>query len=412
MSQNISMELGAIQESEDSMLNDVVEQQQREQEQQQPISTIEPELISSPLHLGVESPQVVEAVVKKDEDTKKKKKFRYYENYITKVLKKISEKSEITLNARQQLNNFIINLSKKISSTAIDLTEISKKKTISGKEVRNAVRIIMPNDLSNECLSFADDSITHFENETKSEPRGAVERLASLESPLGTRSDIVENAGLDSKSSSRQSKAGIIFPPSISEKFLRRWGNSNIMVTSQAPIYLASVIEYIVTEILEDSNLTTVSENRVRITVRDMDLAVKRHSTLRELFVKNSFEFLGGGVVPFIHPNIKYDKNGDRTNISHTISSYQNTGDCLMFAKHPFEQVIRGVVNSIKSDAKISSDVLTLIQYYIEQWLVDVLRNANYIALYSNRLKVVPTDIEMVLALMEKRVPPFFQRKN
>jgi histone H2A len=406
MSQNISMELGAIQESEDSMLNDVVEQQQGEQEQQQPISTIEPELISSPLHLGFEPPQVVEAVVKKEEDTKKKKKFRYYENYITKVLKKISEKSEITLNARQQLNNFIINLSKKISSTAIDLTEISKKKTISGKEVRNAVRIIMPNDLSNECLSFADESITHFENETKSEPSGAVERLASR--PEGA----VENAGLDSKSSSRQSKAGIIFPPSISEKFLRRWGNSNIMVTSQAPIYLASVIEYIVTEILEDSNLTTVSENRVRITVRDMDLAVKRHSTLRELFVKNNFEFLGGGVVPFIHPNIKYDKNGERTNISHTISSYQNTGDCLMFAKHPFEQVIRGVVNSIKSDAKISSDVLTLIQYYIEQWLVDVLRNANYIALYSNRLKVVPTDIEMVLALMEKRVPPFFQRKN
>lgn len=107
-------------------------------------------------------------------------------------------------------------------------------------------------------------------------------------------------------------------------------------------------------------------------------------------------------------------KMGERTNISHTISSYQNTGDCLMFAKHPFEQVIRAVVNNIKPDAKISSEVFTVVQYYIEQWIVDILRNANFLALYSNRLKVIPTDIEMVLTLMDKKggIPSFLQRKN
>lgn len=337
-------------------------------------------------------------------EVKKRKKFRYYENYITKVLKKISENSEITLSARQQLNNFIINLSKKIATTAIDLTEISKKKTLSSKEVKNAVRIIMMGDLSHQCLAVAEEALRHYDDQ-----KNGIDE--SSKSPPGGD----EESRFDyHNSSSRQAKAGIIFPPSISEKFLRRWGNSNIMVTASAPIYLAGVVEYIASEILEDSNLTTVSENRVRITVRDMELSVRRNTSLRDLFVRNNFEFLGGGVVPFIHSNIKYDKNGERTNISHTISSYQNTGDCLMFAKHPFEQVIRAVVNTLKPDAKISSEVFTVVQYYIEQWIVDVLRNSNYLALYSNRLKVVPSDIEMVLTLMEKKanIPSFFQKKN
>ena len=238
-------------------------------------------------------------------EVKKRKKFRYYENYITKVLKKISDNSEITLSARQQLNNFIINLSKKIATTAIDLTEISKKKKLSVKEVKNAVRIIMMGDLSSQCLAGAEESLRNYQS------RG----LDNVEPGKSNEEDGNRNcepSRINANSSSRQSRAGIIFPPSISEKFLRRWGNSNIMVTASAPIYLASVVEYITTEILEDSNLTTVSENRVRITVRDMELAVRRHNNLRDLFVRNNFEFLGGGVVPFIHSNIKYDKNGGK----------------------------------------------------------------------------------------------------
>ena len=306
-----------------------------------------------------------------------RKKFRYYENYISKILKKISEKSEITLSSRQQLNHFIIILSKKISTVAIELTEISKKKTVSEKEVKNAVRIIMNDDLSSSVIAFAEESVKNFSSDQ----------------------------GL-----TRQSKAGIIFPPSISEKFLRRWGNSNIMVSSTSPVVLASVIEYIVTEILEDAHLNAVEQNRVRITIRDMELSVRNNNNIRDLFVNNNIEFLGGGVVPSLHNNIKYDKNGERTNISWCIESYQNTGDCLMFAKHPFEQVLRGIISGIKLDTKVSSEVMTFVQYYIEQWLVDLLQKANNMALYSGRLKVVSSDIEIVLSVMENRTPFFFKK--
>jgi len=318
--------------------------------------------------------------IPKKEDIRRKKKSRYYENYITKLLKKISEKSEITLNAKQQLNSFIVNLSRKISSIAGEMTEISKKKTISPKEIKNTIRLMLHPTLAAECISFAAVAAENYEEEKESE----------------------KTIEPDSKICSKQVKAGLVFPPSICEKFLRRWGNSSIMVSWQAPIYLASVLEYITSEILEESSILTISAGRVRIVVRDVAVAVRQHPHLSDLSTRYNLEFLGGGVLPFIHPSIKYDKNGQRTKISYTIESYQNTSDCLIFPKHPFENAIRTVVNSVKPNSKISSDVLTLIQYYIEQWLAELLKNANSIALNSNRAKVLPRDIELVLTITEK----------
>ena len=320
--------------------------------------------------------------IPKKEDIRRKKKSRYYENYITKLLKKISEKSEITLNAKQQLNSFIVNLSRKISSIAGEMTEISKKKTISPKEIKNTIRLMLHPTLAAECISFADADMASENYEEEKESEKTIEP--------------------DSKICSKQVKAGLVFPPSICEKFLRRWGNSSIMVSYQAPIYLASVLEYITSEILEESSILTISAGRVRIVVRDVVIAVRQHPHLSDLSTRYNLEFLGGGVLPFIHPSIKYDKNGQRTKISYTIESYQNTSDCLIFPKHPFENAVRTVVNSIKPNAKISSDVLILIQYYIEHWLTELLKNANYIALNSNRVKVLPRDIELVLAITEK----------
>ena len=78
----------------------------------------------------------------------KKKKTRMFETYMLRIVKKISESNGITNNAKQQLNSIVSSLAKLISEKAIELTEISKKKTMSDKEVRNAIKIIFPNDFS------------------------------------------------------------------------------------------------------------------------------------------------------------------------------------------------------------------------------------------------------------------------
>lgn len=317
------------------------------------------------------------------EKKKQKKKFRYYENYITKLLKTITPRNEITLNARQQLNSLLVNLSRIIVHRALELAEISKKKTISMKEIISVVRMIMPYHLGDYCVEVATKAVETY-NESK----------------------------VSASSLSKQARAGILFPPSISEKFLRKFGTITIMVAQQAPVALAAILEYIASEILEDSSLICNSESRVRITVRDMELSVRRDKDYSELFTKNGLEFLGGGILPFVHDAIKYDKKGEQTDISKTIDNFQKAGDCLMFARHPFEQLIRSTLKSIKPDMKISNDVFLLIQYYVEQWLINLLQKANSVAIYTGRVKLVPNDIEVVRSILDNRIPEFFIKNS
>ena len=64
-----------------------------------------------------------------------KKKSHYFEIYISKVLKQISEYSAITLNAKQQLNSFLLMILKCICTYIFNLISVTKKKTINIKEV-------------------------------------------------------------------------------------------------------------------------------------------------------------------------------------------------------------------------------------------------------------------------------------
>ena len=61
----------------------------------------------------------------------KKKKTRMFETYMLKIIKKLSDTNGITNNAKQQLNSIVSSLATLMADTAINLTEISKKKTMS-----------------------------------------------------------------------------------------------------------------------------------------------------------------------------------------------------------------------------------------------------------------------------------------
>ena len=73
----------------------------------------------------------------------KKKKSRFFEIYIPKILKNISDTNGITNNAKQQFNSVLCFLTKIISSKAYELTILANKKTISEKEVRNTLKFII-----------------------------------------------------------------------------------------------------------------------------------------------------------------------------------------------------------------------------------------------------------------------------
>ena len=319
----------------------------------------------------------------------KKKKSRFFETYISKVLKSISVEGGITANAKQQLNSAICVIARTISELAGHLTFIAKKKTVSTKEILNAVRLLFPSSLTESSIKLASESIQKFSSDEE-----------------------------NGKHSSRQDKAGILFPPAITEKFLRNFGFSRVMITKTTPIYFASILEYVVSYILTRSVYLSKVDNHVRITIRDLEMAIRTDKDLTTLFSTCKLSFIGGGVLPQIHESLLNKKarkkklNSNQLPIEvkkhrfrpgtvalREIRKLQKTSDCLTFAKFPFERFVRDIVNTHNNGMKISKEVFIVIQYYIEQFIVDFLRDANAVAIHSNRVKLMPIDLQFISTL-------------
>ena len=159
---------------------------------------------------------------------------------------------------------------------------MAKKKTMSEKEVKNALLIILPSKLAENAIVEGQKAILSF---------GKVD---------------------NTKGTSRQEKAGILFSPAISEKFLRNFGYSKIMVTSQAPVYMAGALEYLTSEILEKASISAKDNKRIRINIRDLEMGVRNDDELNKFFTSNCISFLGGGVTPFIHQSLLLKKNRNK----------------------------------------------------------------------------------------------------
>ena len=315
----------------------------------------------------------------------KRKRARFFEIYISRVLRRVSENNGITSNARQQLNSILCLVAKLVSSKVIALTEIAKKKTISKKEVINALHILLPFELGETAIQTG---------------RLAIEKYNST----------------TTKGISRQERAGIIFPPSTVEKYLRKFGYVNTMVTSQAPIYLAAALEYLASEILENGVEVAANRKHVRITVRDLELGVRNDPETDEFFTLQGLSFLGGGVVPYIHPTLlaKRKRRPKSTTINQDsgrrphryrpgtvslreIRKFQKKSDCLALFKFPFEKSVRQIVSQEKGDTlKISKDVFIILQHFIEQETTNLLRHANAVAIHAGRVKLLATDLRLV----------------
>lgn len=310
----------------------------------------------------------------------RRKKFRYFDSYIPKIMKKSFETSGITSDARQQLNSILIMFATKIADNSLRLTKFSDKRTLSVKEISGGVSLFLSGDLQKNSLSQGETAVINYQTNT------------------------------GNKGSSRQSKASIIFPPSITEKFLRKFDTSAIMVTHTAPVYMAAVLEYICVEIIDMASIMAKDDHRVRITVSDLELSIKADSEFSKLFNDNNIRFLGGGVQQWIHPNLLVKKNvtpektkktGDRRYKSGTIAikdikKYQKMGNTLIFAKQPFEKFVRQIISDHKTNVKISKNVFSIIQYVIEDYLVNFFIDANAAAIHAGRVKLMVQDLEFV----------------
>jgi len=328
---------------------------------------------------------------KAQKPTNKKKKSRFFELYILKLLKNVSETHGVTTNTKQQLNSILCFICKIISDKAYDLTIFAGKKTISEKEILNSLKLVLPENLCKTAIMKGKNYVDIFNSANETETKGL----------------------------SRKTRASSCFPPSIIEKFLRNFGYNKVLVTSNTPIFLTGAIEYIASEMLENASQQAKDKKHVRITVRDLELGVRNDTEFNSFFNMNNLYFLGGGIVPYIHPSLLNKKPRKRllakdSNIDEKkkhrfrpgtvslreIKKLQKNSDNLTFARYPFEKMIRQIIDKHSgTPLKISKDVFVTLQYFIEQQLINILQQANFAAIHANRVKLLPIDINFILSI-------------
>ena len=100
------------------------------------------------------------------------------------------------------------------------------------------------------------------------------------------------------KSVTKSAKAGLQFPVGRIGRFLKR-GRYAQRVGAGAPVYLASVLEYLTAEILELAGNAARDNKKTRIVPRHIQLAVRNDEELNKLL--GHVTISQGGVLPNIH---------------------------------------------------------------------------------------------------------------
>ncbi|CAK9301091.1 unnamed protein product [Gordionus sp. m RMFG-2023] len=118
---------------------------------------------------------------------------------------------------------------------------------------------------------------------------------------------------------SKSARAGIIFPVSRVGRYLRQ-----LLVKHRfgigAPIYLASVMEYLTAEIMELAGNAARDNKKSRITPRHILLAIMNDEELNRML--KGVTIPSGGVLPKILPELLQKKNQTDILLNHKVSSF------------------------------------------------------------------------------------------
>ncbi|AAF18256.1 T23G18.3 [Arabidopsis thaliana] len=108
-------------------------------------------------------------VEKKQENKKKKKKKKRddlagdeYRRYVYKVMKQVHPDLGITSKAMTVVNMFMGDMFERIAQEAARLSDYTKRRTLSSREIEAAVRLVLPGELSRHAVAEGSKAVSNF----------------------------------------------------------------------------------------------------------------------------------------------------------------------------------------------------------------------------------------------------------
>lgn len=327
----------------------------------------------------------------KKNDKKKKKTIRYFEHHIRKILKQICPERNITKSAKEVLNEIMILTCNKIINKAFIIVMSNNKKTLTEYDLECSVKLIFTGQLSQKSVEEGYKCLKNYSEQIKDD---------------------------NNKGKSRTQKADIIVPPSLLEKFLK---NKGFNISNNCSIFLAGVIEYFASQILELSNNINLnkktepnyifqSNNSTHLTVRlniyHIENGVRLDKELNQFFISNNIYIHDSGIIPYLHPYLKNKTSlNDKKSINLITKIQENNSH--IFAKTFIDNKFKNNIGLIYPDARFQKDCFDYFQDYLEKWMIELLQYSNNITLSSRKARVSGNDIELALSIMERRQPSF-----
>ena len=109
------------------------------------------------------TPSKKSAKAPKKAGTKKaKKRTESYSSYIYKVLKQVHPDTGISKKGMSIMNSFINDIFERIAGEAGKVARYSKKATLSSREMRASVRLMLPGELATHAVSEGTKAVTKF----------------------------------------------------------------------------------------------------------------------------------------------------------------------------------------------------------------------------------------------------------
>jgi histone H3/H4 len=158
----------------------------------------------------------------------------------------------------------------------------------------------------------------------------------------------------DTRIVTRQQKSRLLISPSLVEKEI------GIKMSPEVSIFITSIIEYVIAEII---NASIIIMKHKRISINDINEGIKNDIELSNFLVKIKVRFF--------------------------------TEHKLVLAKSSFRRIIK-----MSIPKKITQKAVTLIQHFIENYILKILVKANVITQHTGRIKLLPSDILILKSLI------------